>query len=212
MPGITHVASAFKAFLTDLQARRAVDLPELSRLRNGFEGWLKIELYLWLIERYGLQATADVGLEYKVWLDQRRAQMDRKTKQCDLWVRDAEGRGFHYIELKVPFANNNQGKLFLSASDDFWYMSRLLAADQSAATGSAILLGVGFAEQDWRVAINEAVAYADNDPAHVQHEMGALPLDNERALLWAVMTKIYPSRQGNPSACSSAGALSVPID
>lgn len=90
MPGISHVAHTFLAFLTDLKSRRAPSLSELSRLRNGFEGWLKIELYLWLIERYGLRAGEDVGVEYKVWLDQRRGQMDRATKQCDLWVRDAE--------------------------------------------------------------------------------------------------------------------------
>ena len=196
MPGIIHVADTFQAFLNDLQAHRAPALPQLSRLRNGFEGWLKIELYLWLTERFGLQPQTDVGVEYKVWLDQRRGQMDRATKQCDLWVRDATGNGYHYIELKVPFANNNRGKLLLSASDDFWYMSRLLAADQHAASGSDILVGAGFTEDDWKLAIDEAVAYAGNDPTQVQLNVGALTLEEAPALRWAVMTKLYESRPG----------------
>ena len=69
MPGIIHVADTFAAFLDDLQTRRAPALYQLSKLRNGFEGWLKIELYLWLTERYQLQPQTDVGVEYKVWLD-----------------------------------------------------------------------------------------------------------------------------------------------
>ncbi|SUD39228.1 hypothetical protein OEG79_06380 [Pseudomonas sp. Z8(2022)] len=196
MPGIIHVADTFAAFLDDLQTRRAPALYQLSKLRNGFEGWLKIELYLWLTERYQLQPQTDVGVEYKVWLDQRRGQMDRETKQCDLWVRDAAGHGYHYIELKVPFANNNRGKLFLSASDDFWYMSRLLAVDQSAASGSAILVGAGFDEHDWTRAIDEAVAYAGNDPAMVQLRVGSLKLEEAPTLQWAVMTKRYAPRPG----------------
>lgn len=63
MPGIIHVADTFQAFLNDLQAHRAPALPQLSTLRNGFEGWLKIELYLWLTERFGLQPQTDVGVE-----------------------------------------------------------------------------------------------------------------------------------------------------
>ncbi|MDP9940965.1 hypothetical protein [Ectopseudomonas alcaliphila] len=196
MPGIIHVADTFEAFLGDLQTRRAPALHQLSKLRNGFEGWLKIELYLWLTERYGLQPQTDAGVEYKVWLDQRRGQMDREIKQCDLWVRDAAGNGYHYIELKVPFANNNRGKLFLSASDDFWYMSRLLAANQSAASGSAILVGAGFDEHDWKLAIAEAVAYAGNDPAMVQLRVGVLTLEEAPPLQWAVMTKLYEPRPG----------------
>ncbi|MGE8501563.1 MAG: hypothetical protein ACN6P1_04935 [Pseudomonas sp.] len=195
MPGITHVADTFQAFLNDLQDRRTPALNQLSRLRNGFEGWFKIELYLWLAERYGLQPQTDVGVEYKVWLDQRRGQMDRETKQCDLWAHDAESNGYHYIELKVPFANNNRGKMLLSASDDFWYMSRLLAADQSAASGSVILIGVGFDEQTWKQAIDEAVTYAGNDPACVQLKVGAVLLEDTSPLQWAVMTKLYLPRR-----------------
>ncbi|WP_313053814.1 hypothetical protein [Pseudomonas lopnurensis] len=210
MPGISHVARTFQMFLADLQTRRAQVLPELSQLRNGFEGWLKIELYLWLIERHGLRAGVDVGVEYKVWLDQRRGQMDRETKQCDLWVRDADAHDYyHYIELKVPFANYNQGKLFLSASDDFWYMSRLLAGDQSASTGNAILLGAGFEEQPWRLAINEAVEYAGNDPAHVQLAVGTLALDTAPPLQWAVMTRVYPTRSASILPTFEAAPLSV---
>lgn len=211
MPGISHVANTFQAFLTDLKSRRAQTLPELARMRNGFEGWLKIELYLWLIEQYGLLAGEDVGVEYKVWLDQRRGQMDRATKQCDLWVRDAEAHGYyHYIELKVPFANYNQGKLFLSAADDFWYMSRLLASDQSAATGSAILLGAGFDEDAWKLAIHEAVDYAGNDPTQVQLQVGTAQLDAAPPLQWAVMTKIYPTR--DLAVSKSVQATLLPVD
>lgn len=197
-PGIYNVTATFQSFLNDLSIRRAADLQRLSQLKNGFEGWLKIEFYLWLIAQYELEPdNEDIGLEYKVWLDQRRRQMDRDTKQCDLWVREANGRGFHYIELKVPFANTNQGKMMLSASDDFWYMSRLLASNQSVATGSSILLGVGFTDERWRRAIDEAVEYAGNEPDCVQTEVGCLTLEAELPLRWAVMTKTYLQGRDN---------------
>ena len=102
-----------------------------------------------------------------------------------------EAEAVAFAQLKVPFANNNRGKLFLSASDDFWYMSRLLAADQRVASGSAILVGAGFAEDDWKLAIDEAVAYAGNDPTQVQLNVGALILEEAPALRWAVMTRLY---------------------
>lgn len=211
MPGILNVSVTFQHFLKDLSALRAADLNRLSQLNNGFEGWLKIEFYLWLIAQYSLEpANGDIGLEYKVWLDQRRRQMDRETKQCDVWVRDAQGAGFHYIELKVPFANPNQGKMLLSASDDFWYMSRLLASDQSATTGSSILLGVGFDEGVWHAAIEEAVEYAGNDPDCVQCETGSVAVSSARLLCWAVMTKTYPGGRDARSVAASAEPAAQP--
>lgn len=212
MPGIHNVTATFKDFLEDLSIRRAADLQRLSQLKNGFEGWLKIELYLWLIAQYELEPdNEDIGVEYKVWLDQRRWQMDRDTKQCDLWVREANGCGFHYIELKVPFANTNQGKMMLSASDDFWYMSRLLAANQSVSTGSSILLGVGFTDERWRRAIGEAVEYAGNEPDSVQTEVGSLTLEAELPLRWAVMTKTYPQARNNLGLAERAELSAQPV-
>jgi hypothetical protein len=128
MHGIRDVAVEFEAFTLSLSAERQELIESIASLNNGFEGWLKLEFYFWLIKHKKLRTSEldnepDVGMEYKVALDQRHALMDRTTKQCDLWVRDSENAGYHFIELKVPFANNNKGKMFQSAADDFWYMS-----------------------------------------------------------------------------------------
>lgn len=119
MPGIDNVGAAFKAFMGSIShERKAI----ISTLNNGFEGWLKLEFYTWLIQAYDLDYTAahyhdrDAGMEYTIDLDQRFAAIDRTTKQCDLWVRDGETSKYHYIELKAPFANTNQGKLIQRCS------------------------------------------------------------------------------------------------
>ncbi len=75
MPGIDNVGAAFKAFMGSIShERKAI----ISTLNNGFEGWLKLEFYTWLIQAYDLDYTAahyhdrDAGMEYTIDLDQRQ--------------------------------------------------------------------------------------------------------------------------------------------
>ena len=201
MPGIDNVGAAFKAFMGSIShERKAI----ISTLNNGFEGWLKLEFYTWLIQAYDLDYTAahyhdrDAGMEYTIDLDQRFAAIDRTTKQCDLWVRDGETSKYHYIELKAPFANTNQGKLMQSAADDYWYMSRLKASTELVATGSAIVFGVGFSDN-----ANVAAAqntHVDSWQKHIDYVRSYSGLSTElthsdesehKAIKWAVLTHRY---------------------
>ncbi len=153
--GIDEVAVEFASFCSYLESERAIHMDALAQLGNGFEGWLKIEFVLWLAAR-GLavavregEVHADIGVEYKFSLDQRRKEMDREQKQCDVWIRSAKNpRLFHYLELKVPFAGVNT-KTLMGAGDDLWYVTRPRKTWEQAATGSVIVVGVGFDEPGW---------------------------------------------------------------
>lgn len=107
MPGVKDIAAEFEAFTHALSTERNELIDYITSLHNGFEGWLKLEFYFWLVKNRKLRAARtdqehDVGMEYKVALDQRYGEMDRQTKQCDLWVRDQKSDGYHFIELKAP--------------------------------------------------------------------------------------------------------------
>lgn len=190
MRGIDNVGVAFKAFMSSIGTEQK---EIISTLNNGFEGWLKIEFYTWLIRENDLNYTAehyhdrDAGMEYTIALDQRFTANDRTTKQCDLWVRNGQTINYHYIELKAPFANTNQGKLMQSAADDFWYMSRLKASTERAATGSAIVLGVGFSDEQWQKHIEYIGSYSG-----LSFELTQCDKTNEaEAINWAVLTHQY---------------------
>ena len=199
MPGISDVATAFSNFMRSWEADRKHLPSSVSALANGFEGWLKFEFYFWLIHACGLRGPdselADVGVEYKVALDQRWAQMDIATKQCDLWIRDSDEKRFHFIELKTPFANGNQGKMFNSAAMDYWYMTRLKAQAERVATGSVIILGVNFDKARWEAhlrGIEEYAGYVE----HSSRKSDAIP--GIEGLRWAVLTMRYPPLREMP--------------
>ncbi|WP_434623951.1 hypothetical protein J3P84_14815 [Pseudomonas sp. Z1-29] len=193
MAGIPDVAAAFGSFMRSWEADRKHLPCAVSALANGFEGWLKFEFYFWLIHSCGLRGPdselADVGVEYKVALDQHWPQMDIVSKQCDLWIRDSDGQRFHFIELKTPFANGNQGKLFNSAAMDYWYMTRLKVQAERVATGSVIILGVNFDKARWEAHLRGVEEYAGY-VGHSSRTSGTIPgID---ALRWAVLTMRYP--------------------
>lgn len=151
MPAVDQVATAFAEFARWLADNRTLAVATIAIVPNGFEGWLKFEFLMWLREHQHLAIeglTGDAGLEYKVSLDPASDDTGDVWKQCDLWVRATRG-GFHYVELKAPFANKNSGKMLASAGYDFWYMSRLRATEEEAASGSAIVVGVGFDDDRW---------------------------------------------------------------
>lgn len=189
MPGIKDIAAEFSAFTDSMNTERRELIESISALNNGFEGWLKLELYFWLLKTRKLRASEDVGMEYKVALDQRYAVMDRQTKQCDLWVRDRDSQGYHFAELKAPFANTNQGKVMQSAADDFWYMSRLKGSNESVASGSAVVFGVGFGAESWKLHLDHLVEYSGmpTDCVTTQHGL----LGDNGNLRWSVVTTWY---------------------
>lgn len=194
MSGIDNVATAFRDFLQSWQQERDYLPSSISALANGFEGWLKFEFYFWLIRVRGLRGPhdgwqGDVGVEYKVALDQRWAEMDIVTKQCDLWVRDHDEKRFHFIELKAPFANANQGKMFESAAKDYWYMTRLKAQAEKVATGSVIIFGVNFDQSRWKQHLQRVEEYAGN-VEYSSKASGEVP--GVDGLRWAALTMHYP--------------------
>lgn len=148
MAGIESVGLSFQEFARWFSRSRGSYGPVLAGLCNGFEGWLKIEFYRWLVTERGLAANVDVLLEPKVKLDQR-ARPGRDEKSCDMKILTADGRRFHFVELKAPFANFNSGKVLKGAGRDLWYVKHLRAKAERAATGSAVVVGVGFDEEHW---------------------------------------------------------------
>lgn len=191
MPGISCVATEFEKFLDSWQRERKHLPPAITSLYNGFESWLKFEFYFWLIDQRGLRGPSetewgDVGVEYKVALDQRRLDIKRPRKQCDLWRRDIDESRFHYVELKAPFANSNQGKLFRSAENDLWCMSRIKAGQERPASGSVVILGVNFKEKEWKTQ-TEGFGQADF------FREGFVEGTGTKGLFWAVASKFYPT-------------------
>lgn len=194
MAGIDNVATAFRDFIESWEEERDYLPSSISVLANGFEGWLKFEFYFWLIRARGLRGPhdgwlGDVGVEYKVALDQRWAEMDILIKQCDLWIRDRDEKRFHFIELKTPFANANQGKMFESAAKDYWYMTRLKIQAEKVATGSVIIFGVNFDHARWEHYLQRVEEYA-GWVKHSSKASGEVP--GVEGLRWAVLTMHYP--------------------
>ncbi|MFI5297582.1 MAG: hypothetical protein ACHREM_05740 [Polyangiales bacterium] len=171
----------------------------LSDTQNGFEGWLKLEFLMWLSDRRSVAVGgpgADVGLEYKARLDGRSDSDGDEWKQCDMWIRAPDGL-FHYIEFKTPFANGNAGKMLRGAGADYWYMRRLRAGYEQAATGSAIVLGVGFDEKRWTTAREHVRGAAGIEPNSPPNRTGLLG----KAIRYDVWTYEYRNRKEPSPAC-----------
>lgn len=196
LPILPGPAEAFERFLGVLSQRQGGYLHELARVPSAFEGWLKLELYLWLAQHHGLDPRTEIALDREVWLDGR--QTGRHARRCDLRLADAAGRGYHYLSLRVSSASQFNGRAFLAAFDDFRSMSRLAPGDPSTVTGSSILLGTGFDEQSWQAVVREALEHADNPSAEVSQRLGRLAPEREPALSWAVLTRIYPGGRSEP--------------
>lgn len=193
MAFVDDIADEFELFSNWLAENRREAIREIENLRNGFEGWIKLEFYFWLttIRKARLEADKDVGLEYNVQLDQRFRQMDKAQKRCDLWVR-ASGSvvRYHYVELKVPFYNQNSKKVLSSAANDVWYMARLKRAKEQVASGSAIILGVGFEEEVWREAMSYLKEhYGDALRESQKRKEGTIGSSNK--IRWRVISQLY---------------------
>jgi hypothetical protein len=104
------------------------------------------------------------------------------------------GSRLHYVELKAPFANLNEIKVLTSLGNDFWHMARIRKASERAASGNAVVLGVGFDEERWRDCINRVRHYADLPVDTVQSGEGVL--GREGVVRWCVLTKTYPADSG----------------
>lgn len=182
MAGIVDVGEEFRAFCTWLGGERAGTVEALGKLANGFEGWLKIEWLMWLHTQRGLRLGpdpvdpyAEVGAEYPAKLDQRHGGMDKETKRVDLWIKDAGSPPrYHYVEIKAPFENQNADKLLDGAGDDLWYVTRLRKKYEQCASGSLVVLGVGFDDENWERALIRMLARAANKRTNAD----GMPLPN----------------------------------
>ena len=193
MAGISDVATEFEAFADWLTETRPYMLRTIATLQNGFEGWLKLELYSWLtnVRSTPLVPEQDVGLEYKLTLDRRHRVT---TKQCDIWIRDVSEKGYHYVELKAPFDNGNRAKILTSAAHDFWYMSRIRASYEQAVSGNAIVLGVRFTDESWSIGIEDVLAEAGLPEGATPVRNGSL--DTAGSIRWSILTKRYRESAG----------------
>jgi hypothetical protein len=201
MPGITSVACEFADFASWLGEKSPEKIQRIGTLNSGFEGWLKLEFFFWLTShRQGIlrsascEADSDVGLEYNLGLDQQHPEMDRKTKRCDLWIRDSLGSHFHYVEVKAPFANLNEVKVLTSVGDDFWHMALIRKALDRTLSVNAVVLGVGFEEERWHDGINRVRHYAGIPVDTVLSGEGVL--GREGVVRWSVLTRVYGADGG----------------
>lgn len=199
MVGIKSVAQEFRDFTDWLCKNRADTMVRLQNLPNGFEGWMKIEFFMWLTSYRKPNLTAespftpcndaDVGLEYKVKLDSRFSDVERgSVKQCDLWIGSERPNLFHYVELKAPFANSNKGKMLKAAGDDFWYMSRIRKTHEHAASGNAIVFGVRFDPGAWDEALR-TISFLGGIPDEAEMHKGEMP--EFEKFRWCIFTKTY---------------------
>jgi hypothetical protein len=209
MPGIFSVAHEFKSFADYLGKEFPEKVESIGETDNGVEGWLKIEFFLWLTNYRKEKLLPrddedrDVGLEYDVLLDQRqRHPVKRETKRCDLYIRDSSrASSFHYVELKVPFANQNRGKVLASAACDFWYMKRIRRACEQPSSGNVIVFGVGFDDEaEWERCMQSLQKESDSVNEAVLAE-GPSVLGSKRNLRWCVLTFAYPPGRQDPRGC-----------
>lgn len=145
---INTIAESFEAFMKWLEASRPEELAALAHTINGFEQWLRLEFWVWLLGQ-GIPYD-EVGLEYRAELDDEGAlRRPDKQKRIDLWVR-AEGRKerYHYVEFKVVFPNANAGRMFRLAASDLWYLKHL-DKSQIAASTSIIVIGRQVSDAIW---------------------------------------------------------------
>lgn len=185
--GIKDIGSEFGAFVSTLQSDRKDALERIAACGNGFEGWLKFEFFMWLCNR-GLVPHEHVGLECKVALKPDGSTLGPR-KQCDLWVSSNVAGRYHYVELKAPFANKNSTKMLRYAGWDVWYMSQLDWAkpEVAAATGSAIVVGVGFTDRQWEIGrqlVREAAGLDADARPTAAGKVGEV-------LLWDAWTRRY---------------------
>jgi hypothetical protein len=186
LAGVASVAEAFEEFARWLNKEHSEKALQLTEIANGFEGWLKIEFLLWLARREGCGCRLggpdpDVGVEYKL-----AAGGEAERKQCDLWVRSSRADRFHYVEFKAPFANKNAPKMLRWAGTDLWYMANIHAAAEQAASGSTIIVGVGFNAAQWEVG-RECVRTIAKRPGLEPAAAGTIA----KAIRWDVWTVTY---------------------
>lgn len=139
MPQIALYDDVIQPFL--MQLGRCPRYCLLATAQNGFEGWLKWELLEHCTRRL-LRVDAvhhhALGVESREPL--RGGGSGRpKSKLVDFWIASELGKdsppGYHYLELKVIFANRNWGKMARSAGKDLNHLSRLSAKSKAKTCG-----------------------------------------------------------------------------
>ena len=140
-----------ETFAARLQ-RKADDVACIASFWNSFEGWLKWELALELCQHRERRPWSDdaaeatyrtIGVECKV--DVVSHDLRTARKQVDLWVCSMNENSWHYIELKVAFANSNRDKQMRSLESDLLILESII--DPSADGRVALLIAVGFSDE-----------------------------------------------------------------
>lgn len=197
MQGVRTIIEEFAAFAAWLAEERPEHLERIAALANGFEGWMKLEFFFWLttyrsprlMHEVASREGPDVGVEYKISLDPRFPDTP-PTKQCDIWIRSSTNFNlFHYVELKAPFLNKNATKLLNSAAHDFVCMSRIRHSYEQAASGNAIILGVGFDDNNWKNGLERLRAYPGVPEDAALVDSG--PIDRAGMIRWCGLTRSY---------------------
>jgi len=192
--GIADIGVAFEQFCKQLAEDRHADIDGINIYRSGFEGWLKFEFLFHLANTYNLAPCKEVGVERSLPL-----RWPGKHKRCDIWVVDAGGLRYHYIELKAFFNNSNESKMRGQARSDLWHMVNIDANDQktSVATGSVIVVGVGFAQQNWSKTDPAVQALEVEGPQHISISKRSGSLN--AVIHWNVWTRSYTRTEGAPA-------------
>jgi hypothetical protein len=179
---ISNLAESFEAFMAWLSANRAEELAALEHTVNGFEHWLRLEFWVWLLGE-GIPQD-EVGLEYRAELDEKGASLrPDKQKRIDLWVRAQSNKErYHYVEFKVVFPNANAGKMFRQAASDLWYL-RHLDKSQLVASVSVVVIGRSVGDFVWERG-RKAIVKGAELPAEAQPTRS----DSTNAIRWDVWT------------------------
>jgi hypothetical protein len=175
---IAKPAEMFAEFMAD-EAWWSGRREHVHQLANGFEKWLATDWLLWMKAR-GL-ARSGAGIEYKTALA-ANGSLDRDQKQIDLWWSagvDPENGPWDYVELKVVFANRNQGKLFTAAGWDLDAVSRIDRSEKPRA-GALVVVGVGFrtTSAHWEAGLKSVAEAAQIEAPRTDGSAGGL--------VWAV--------------------------
>jgi hypothetical protein len=156
----------------------------LATAHNGFEGWLKWELLEHCTRRL-LRTDAvhrdALGVECREPL-RAGGNGQPTSKLVDFWIASELGTdgpaGYHFLELKVIFANGNWTKMARSAGRDIFLLSRL--PTQSRAKTRGVLAFVIGADEAFVTRVANTIR--DTAPRAARPVTNLPPLHNSAAL------------------------------
>lgn len=166
------------------QGHKNHELTKIASLWNGFEGWLKTDLALMLMESHSRVSWSErgewgtVGVEFKARLEPSKSPpFEPGRKQVDLWFcsKLTQKPLTYYdifVELKIAFNNYNAKKQIQGWVHDIECLARIdrdqrregIDENWVADGGIAILFGVGFTEDTpFRAAVKKELPQRRQD-------------------------------------------------